>query len=127
MNDPRKIYNNHFYKTTYTLDSSHPKFTETTTQIDTLSLDQIFKELTLDLLLSQVRGEVKTAIQNWPPFNSAHEGFSVLKEEVDELWDEVKIKQKDRQLTLMRKEALQVAAMAIRFALEVCNEETIRK
>ena len=71
--------------------------------------------------------EACSASENWPPFNSAHEGFAVLMEEVDELWDHIKTKQKCRDLNAMRKEALQVAAMAIRFAVDVCNEEVGRK
>ena len=71
--------------------------------------------------------EVCRATQKWPSFNSAHEGFAVLKEEVDELWDEVKVGQKYRDLKKMRAEAIQVAAMALRFAAEVCNEERGRK
>ncbi|MBC9913142.1 hypothetical protein [Chitinophaga varians] len=51
------------------------------------------------------------------PFHSPHEGFAVLKEEVDELWDEVK---KDSDRETMKKEAIQVAAMAIRFIRELC-------
>lgn len=58
----------------------------------------------------------------WGEFHSAHEGFAILKEEVDELWDQVKINQKNREMHVMRKEAIQVAAMAIRFAAEVCDE-----
>lgn len=71
--------------------------------------------------------ELVQAMTTWPPFNSMHEGYGVLLEEVDELWDHVKTKQKNRQLAVARKEALQVAAMAIRFALEVCDEERGRK
>ena len=71
--------------------------------------------------------EVMMAQENWPTFNSAHEGFAVLKEEVDELWDHVKTNQKRRDIEAMRKEAIQVAAMAIRFVLEICNEERGRK
>lgn len=78
-------------------------------------------------LLNQITAEVATAQKNWPPFNSAHEGFAVLHEEVDELWDHVKTNQKRRDLPAMKKEAVQVAAMAIRFALEVCSEERGRK
>lgn len=67
--------------------------------------------------------EARTAAIAWPPFNSAHEGYAILAEEVDELWDVVKVNQKRRDLKLMRKEAIQVAAMAIRFAAEVCGED----
>jgi glycyl-tRNA synthetase beta subunit len=63
----------------------------------------------------------------WPAFNSAHEGYAVLAEEVDELWEHVKVNQKRRDIVAMRKEAIQVAAMAIRFVLDVCNEQTGRK
>lgn len=60
---------------------------------------------------------------DWPPFNSAHEAFAVLKEEVDELWDHVKTNQTKRDIPAMYSEAIQVAAMALRFATEICNEE----
>lgn len=71
--------------------------------------------------------EALRASQNWPPFNSAHEGFAILLEEVDELKAHVWTNQKRRDLEAMRKEALQVAAMALRFAEEVCSEEKGRK
>ena len=51
-------------------------------------------------------------------FNSAHEGFAVLQEEVDELWAEVKKRDKDP--SDMYVEAVQVAAMALRFLTDVC-------
>lgn len=71
--------------------------------------------------------ELMDARIKWPPFNSAHEAYGVLLEEVDELWDHVKTNQKCRDLPAMRKEALQVAAMALRFALDVCDETRGRK
>jgi NTP pyrophosphatase (non-canonical NTP hydrolase) len=83
--------------------------------------------VTLPKVLADVYAEVARATDNWPAFNSAHEGYAVLAEEVDELWDHVKTNQKRRDLAAMRKEAIQVAAMAVRFALEVCSEEAGRK
>lgn len=75
----------------------------------------------------EATAEVTSAQMNWPKFNSAHEGFAVLKEEVDELWDHVKTNQKRRDIEAMRKEGVQVAAMAMRFVLEICNEKDGRK
>ena len=63
----------------------------------------------------------------WPAMNSAHEGYAVLLEEVDELWAHVRLNQGRRDIVAMRNEAIQVAAMAIRFAVDVCNEEVGRK
>lgn len=71
-----------------------------------------------DVLVELVRAK-----DSWPSMNSAHEGYGVLLEEVDELWEHVKTKQKCRDLDAMRKECIQIAAMAARFAIEVCNEE----
>lgn len=65
--------------------------------------------------------EVTTAEAKWPPMNSAHEAFAVLNEEVDELWDHVKTKQANRDLPSMRKECVQVAAMAVRFIRDICD------
>jgi NTP pyrophosphatase (non-canonical NTP hydrolase) len=79
------------------------------------------------IAMGEIAAEHEKATANWPAFNSAHEGFAVLKEEVDELWDHVKTNQKRRDLVAMRKEAIQVAAMALRFAAECCGEETGRK
>jgi NTP pyrophosphatase (non-canonical NTP hydrolase) len=71
--------------------------------------------------------EAEGAAHNWPPMNSAHEAYAVLAEEVDELWDHVKTNQKRRDIEAMRKEAIQVAAMAIRFAHDICDEGRGRK
>lgn len=64
--------------------------------------------------------ELERAIANHPsPMCSAHEGYAVLLEEVDELWEEVKKREPD--MVHMRKEAIQVAAMALRFLMDVCD------
>ena len=75
-------------------------------------------------VLYEVGDEVERS-QVWPALNSAHEGYAVLLEEVDELWDHVKTKRRD--ISAMRKEAIQVAAVAVRFALEICREDIGRR
>lgn len=47
-------------------------------------------------------------------FHSPHEGYGVLKEEVDEMWDAIKRDDTEHAV----KEAVQVAAMALRFVAE---------
>jgi hypothetical protein len=79
------------------------------------------------LLLSAIEEEAAFGRETFGAFNSAHEAFAVLLEEVDELKEHVWAKQKNRDLAAMKKEAVQVAAMALRFATEVCTEERGRK
>lgn len=73
----------------------------------------------IDKALAEVSAEVRQAIERYAPFNTAHEGYAVLLEEVDELWQHVKVKQGRRDVEAMRREAIQVAAMALRFALDL--------
>lgn len=71
----------------------------------------------------QAYSEATRAIERHPrPFSSAHEGYAVLLEEVEELWDEVKKGGTEpRSEERIRREATQVAAMAIRFLVDVCD------
>lgn len=72
-------------------------------------------------VLDEVGGEVASAEGKWPPMNSAHEAYAVLLEEVDELKEHVWTNQKRRDMQAMRKEAIQTAAMAVRFVRDVCD------
>jgi len=78
---------------------------------------------TLPEIFQGLRDELDFATKTYPEFASAHEGFAILQEEVDELWDLVKLKQSKRDAEDMQKEALQIAAMAIRFAYDVCAKQ----
>lgn len=72
-------------------------------------------------VLDEVDAELYRARSKFAAFNSAHEGCGVLREEFEELWDEVKAKNGARDVAAMRKEAIQTAAMAIRFVIDVCD------
>lgn len=65
--------------------------------------------------VSAVIDELYAATQRFGPFASAHEGYAVILEELDELWQEVKHGTRTR----ARAEAVQVAAMALRFLVDV--------
>ena len=76
-----------------------------------------YEQAALDAL-----AEVRRARQLYPlGFNTAHEGFAVLLEEVDELKAHVWMQQSKRDYASMRKEAVQVAAMALAFIVEACE------
>ena len=63
-----------------------------------------------------VEVELARARLNNSAFNSLHEGYAVLLEELDEVWEEVKRKPSERDLNLLLSEIVQVGAMAQRLA-----------
>lgn len=67
------------------------------------------------------RQELAQAKLKHPPLKSAHEGYAVILEELDEVWAHVKTKQPNYRA--MRRELIQVAAMAQRMAEEICERE----
>lgn len=86
-----------------------------------------------EAFFTDVIDEYNMATAKFGAFNSAHEGYAVLLEETDELWDVVKanphkapgalVNDPERNLRVhrerMREEAIQVAAMALRFLKDV--------
>ena len=78
-----------------------------------------------------VRDELAIARAKYRPMASAHEGWAVLREEVEEtlvemklavdrkLWDEVKKKPLKRDISAMYIELVQLAAMAQRMAEDI--------
>jgi hypothetical protein len=77
----------------------------------------------IEAALDAVVNEYYSATEHHGPFNSAHEGYSVILEELDELWDEIKLKRSERNPVNLREEAVQVAAMAIRFLVDIAEDE----
>lgn len=64
--------------------------------------------------------ELKRARSLFGPMHSAHEGLAVIMEEMDELKEHVWMNQKKRNMDAMYKECIQVAAMALKFASDIC-------
>jgi hypothetical protein len=67
----------------------------------------------LDFVIQIVK-EAEEAVAKHGQFASCHEGYGVIKEEVDEFWDEVKKKESDRDYANMKKELVQIAAMCMK-------------
>lgn len=67
-----------------------------------------------------VKDELDRALADHGNFNSTHEGYAIILEELDELWDEIKANQgtTDRGVS----EAVQIAAMAIRYLTNLCED-----
>ncbi len=64
------------------------------------------------LICSEFMSELDRARSKHPkPFNSAHEGYAIILEELEEAWEE--IKKQERSNAKVRKELIQVGAMVI--------------
>jgi len=84
--------------------------------------DSLIQDIVLKRIVFDVAQEYFRATALYKPFNSAHEGYATLLEEMDELWEEVKKRPDAVSKDEMRSEAIQVAAMAIRFIFDVIKE-----
>jgi NTP pyrophosphatase (non-canonical NTP hydrolase) len=76
-----------------------------------------FEKFALNML--DIADEYKKATSKFGVFHNTHEGYAILKEEVDELWDAIKTNAPQAEI---RKEAIQVAAMAIRFLCDLTEK-----
>lgn len=77
----------------------------------------------VDRILLAVKAEVERAIVKHGGLASAHEGKSVIHEELDELWDEVKA-DRGYQISGMA-EALQIAAMGVKYIAFLATPEVL--
>lgn len=70
-----------------------------------------------------VAEELRQARAANPPFHNLHEGYAVILEEVDELWDEIKKKRAVRSRSNLMEEVVQIAAMCQRLYEDVIQHE----
>lgn len=70
--------------------------------------------------------ELRAAELTFPPMASYHEGFAILWEEVDELWEQIRTRDstpgRDARI---RGEATQVCAMALRLLQDLCSKDEV--
>lgn len=74
--------------------------------------------MTKEQAFTMVAEELNVATQQFGEFASKHEGYAIILEEMDELWEAIKSKSSSR--ADIEREARQVAAMAIRFLVDQC-------
>jgi len=68
-----------------------------------------------------IEQEVERAKRHGEKFASLHEAYAVCLEELDEIWDETRKKRRDRQSLDLRKEFIQLAAMAVKALASMDN------
>ena len=74
----------------------------------------------MDNFFKLANAEYVMARRKYKPFNSTHEGWAVIQEEVDELWDMIKASKKTRiDNPRMVNECIQIAAMAYAFVKDL--------
>lgn len=74
--------------------------------------------------LVEIAGEASRASEKFAPFNSPHQGWAVIREELDELWEHVRANTGAD--SAARVEAVQIAAMALRYAADLADYEVRR-
>ena len=80
----------------------------------------------IDEILMEIKIEFLEATEKFPKFNSAHEGYAILLEEVNELWENVKLNQSNPfRLKKIREEAIQVGAMTLRLIYDCIERRSI--
>lgn len=65
-------------------------------------------------LIAAITAEVERAKRHGEFFASLHEAYAVILEEVDEVWDITRQKRRERDELELRKEFIQIAAMAVK-------------
>ncbi len=103
------VFNNNCW--TFVPASIFETVSELFTTDDTKSDEDKYREQVVE----EVFAELTRATAKFARFNSTHEGYAIIKEELEELWEEIKKNNTKR----VRKEAIQVAAMAFRFLLDL--------
>jgi hypothetical protein len=77
----------------------------------------------IDIAIDEVRAELIAAYEKFPDYRSAHEGVAIIEEEFIELRDAAYWPHKHEDEESEETEACQLAAMAIRYLVDVCYTE----
>jgi len=70
-------------------------------------------------IMASIFVELQKAREQFKAFQSFHEAYAIIKEELDEFWDEVKEKPYVGRFENIQKELIQTAAMCVRALLDL--------
>jgi NTP pyrophosphatase (non-canonical NTP hydrolase) len=73
-----------------------------------------------DEALKQIETEYHRANDLYSDLHSNHEAYAVIKEEMDELWDEIKKNKGTKGNNQIRHELIQIGAMVVRYLDNLC-------
>ena len=76
----------------------------------------------LDAIISMIKKELDFATSKFGIFHNTHEGYGVMKEEFDEMWDRIK-----QNSNLCFEECVQLAAMSIRFIYDLADKQSLAR
>lgn len=82
-------------------------------------LEMLARDRAATLLV--ISREVERSKMHGDKFASLHEAYAVMLEELDEVWDLTRMKKRDRDPAAIRKELIQLAAMAVKAIESVDN------
>ena len=86
---------------------------------DMEKFDEVYEQF--NLIAMEVAVEYFEARMEHPTYPTYHHGAAVIREEYEKLWEQVKKKKWNKEA--MRKEAIQVATTAIRFVIDLIDNE----
>ena len=101
------------------------ELTEATIKASALmaALETIVDRGEASLFLVDMQAELHRAETQHSPYNSYHEAYAVILEEVDEFWEIVRQKTAARDPVEARKELIQIAVTAWRTARDILDED----
>jgi len=76
--------------------------------------DEVMYSPAVDDIPAAIMSEVERAKRHGEKFASLHEAYAVILEEVDEVWDITRQKRRERSALELRKEFIQIGAMAVK-------------
>ena len=82
-------------------------------------MDKAMRRYMASAVAEEIKTEIDFGEEAFGPFHSLHEGIAILREEVLELENEVFWSEDKAQTESVRKEAIQVAAVATRIVMMV--------